>query len=485
MKKWTSFLGGISGGILVLLVYLLLEPNPQQLSLNQPINAVPVRKVLFDSDIASTDLTMAAEQSIHAVVHVKTKIQQAVNPFGWNPFFEFFYGGGAMQPSYHTQVSAGSGVLVRPDGYIVTNFHVIQGAQSIEVTLNNKKSYVAEVVGSDASMDLALLKIEDKDLPYVSLANSDLARVGEWALAVGNPFNLTSTVTAGIISAKGRDIDILQNDYNNGLPALEAFIQTDAAVNPGNSGGALVNIKGELIGINTAIKSNTGSYAGYAFAIPSNIVRKAVEDFIAYGAIQRGFLGVSWLDMSPDLAQKLKLPQAKGVYIQSVTQASAADKAGIQEGDVLTRVQGKEIDNLTQLQELIAQHRPGDHMSVEYLRAGRTYQAEVVLQNKMGSEKMDKMEAKNFLPDYGAYVQTLSAEELDMYQLPGGVRVSSLRPGIFQKIGIQEGFMIYRVNQKNVKGVEELFEVLKNVRGGVLLEGFYPDGTYKAYAFGK
>ena len=308
-----------------------------------------------------TDFTQAAESSVNAVVHVKTTY--ARQGYGVDPFFEFFFG--RPQQSAPAQMASGSGVIISEDGYIVTNNHVIDKAQVIQVVLNDKREFTATLVGTDPNTDIALLKIDATGLPVIPMGNSDELKVGEWVLAVGNPFNLTSTVTAGIVSAKARNINILNADMK-----IESFIQTDAAVNPGNSGGALVNTRGELVGINTAIASQTGSYTGYSFAVPTSIVQKVVSDIRAYGAVQRAILGVVMQEITPALQRERNLSTLQGVYVVQLLEGGAAQHAGIQEGDVITQVDAAQIKSSADLQEQIARHHPGDTVTVTVLRRG-------------------------------------------------------------------------------------------------------------------
>lgn len=321
---------------------------------------------------ATTDFTAAAELSVNAVVHVKTtySIRQTTS----DPLLEFFFGR-PLQQEQRVQQASGSGVIISEDGYIVTNNHVIDKARNIEVVLNDKRTYPATLVGTDPNTDIALLKIEDTGLPWIAFGNSDSLRVGEWVLAVGNPFNLTSTVTAGIVSAKARSINIISSDMK-----IESFIQTDAAVNPGNSGGALVNTRGELVGINTAIASQTGSYTGYSFAVPVTIVNKVVSDLKLYGTVQRGLMGVQIADITAEMKDRLNLTTMQGVYVGNVIQGSAADKAGLQTGDVIISIDDKIIDGTAQLQETVGQHKPGDVIQVQYIRNGQTRQTTLQLQ---------------------------------------------------------------------------------------------------------
>ncbi len=325
------------------------------------------------------DFTEAAEKSVHAVVHIKTKFTEE---YYSNPIYDFFFGVPSRRYEQVVPLSSGSGVIVSPNGYIVTNFHVIRNADIIEVTLNDKRKYKAQVVGVDKMTDLALLKIDAKDLPFLEYGDSDKLKVGEWVLAVGNPFNLTSTVTAGIVSAKARSLSVMSR-YG-----IEAYIQTDAAVNPGNSGGALVNTKGQLVGINAAIASNTGSYTGYSFAIPVNIVKKVVADLIKYGKVQRAFIGASIVDLNADIAKYLGIKETEGVYIYDLNPRGAAYEAGMQKGDIITKINNTDIKSLPQLQEQLAKYRPGDIVTFTVLRDGKTLTFEVKLKNVYGEDKI-------------------------------------------------------------------------------------------------
>ncbi len=351
---------------------LIIVPDNQQQTTNNSQPAVISRV----SSIGSTDFTNAAETSVNAVVHVKTTY--SVRQVTTDPVLEFFFGR-PLQQEQRVQQASGSGVIISQDGYIVTNNHVIDKARNIEVVLNDKRTYPATLVGTDPNTDIALLKIEEDNLPYLNFGNSDDLQVGEWVLAIGNPFNLTSTVTAGIVSAKARNINIISSDMK-----IESFIQTDAAVNPGNSGGALVNTQGELVGINTAIASQTGSYSGYSFAVPVTIVNKVVDDLKTYGTVQRGLMGVQIADISSELYKQKHLTTMQGVYVSNVIQGSAAAKAGLQAGDVITAINGRTIDGTAQLQETIGQHRPGDTIEVRYIRNGQTMQTILELQGIKG-----------------------------------------------------------------------------------------------------
>ena len=338
---------------------------------NAPISMASYSGQAAPQGIAPVDFTQAAERSVEAVVHVKTKYyrqQQYVDPF-----YQFFFGR-PKQSQQPSAMASGSGVILSNDGYIVTNNHVIEDANEIEVVLNDKRTFAAQLIGTDPNTDLALLKIEATDLPTIEIGNSDDLRVGEWVLAVGNPFNLTSTVTAGIVSAKARSINILNSDMK-----IESFIQTDAAVNPGNSGGALVNTRGQLVGINTAIASQTGSYTGYAFAIPTAIMQKVVADLRQYGTVQRALLGIRMLDITQQVKDQLSLESMEGVYVGEVISGSAADKAGMKAGDVIVQVDGRPINASSQLQEQIGRKNPGDQIIILVRRGHRSVSLQVTL----------------------------------------------------------------------------------------------------------
>lgn len=450
---------------------------------------------------APGNFTEAAAKTMPAVVHIKStqNVQQVRNndPFGGgnDPFHQFreffgddFFGGdlfgGGNQRSRDPQprVGTGSGVIISEDGYIVTNNHVIEGADEIEVTLYDKRSYIAKLIGTDPSTDIALLKVEDRALPTLELANSDDARVGEWVLAVGNPFNLSSTVTAGIVSAKGRNINILK-----GKAPIESFIQTDAAVNPGNSGGALVNADGDLLGINTAIATPTGTYAGYSFAVPANIVSKVVGDIKEYGIVQRGFLGISIRDLDGNLAKELELDISQGVYIDAVMPESSAEESGLEKGDVIIKVDNAGVNSAPELQEQIARHRPGDKVAVTVNRNGKDKVLYVTLKNKSGNTDVVTKGANAAILDLlGVDLATVGAAEAEELNIKGGVKITDLRPGkLTQATDIRKGFVILKLNDTYVSTVEEVIQLLSNKEGGVMMEGVYPDrpGLYY-YAFG-
>lgn len=454
----------------------LRNPNPVQY-VNMPGGARPE---------AGIDFTAAASTTVNAVVHVKTTYgAESFNgqgQQGYDPFRDFFFG----NPSPHPQMSAGSGVIISSDGYIVTNNHVIDKAEKVEITLNDKRTYIADVIGKDPTTDLALLRIKETGLPHLAYGNSDDVKVGEWVLAVGNPFNLTSTVTAGIVSAKGRSINILENDPENGLFPIESFIQTDAAVNPGNSGGALVTTNGQLIGINSAIASATGSYSGYSFAVPVNIVRKVVADLLEYGTVQRAFIGVSIRDIDSKFAEEKGFKSLKGVYVNGLTENGAASTAGIAEGDIILKVGEVEVNSVPELQGQIGRFRPGDKVMVTLRRSGKEVILPVQLKNQKGNTDLLKREvaAESVTTALGATFEQISKEDLKRLNIENGLRISKLNGGKLRSAGIREGFIITSIDKKRVSTVNDIQTALENKKGGVLIEGVYPNGMRAYYGFG-
>jgi len=425
---------------------------------------------------ALPDLTIAAENSVHAVVHIK--VTQKGNYSGSNNIFDYFFGdGNTPYQQMPPRQGAGSGVIISPDGYIVTNNHVIEGADEINVVLNDKREFKAKLAGTDPSTDIALLKIDASDLQVLKFSNSDQLKLGEWVLAVGNPFNLTSTVTAGIVSAKSRNIGI-----NPDQMRIESFIQTDAAVNPGNSGGALVNINGELVGINTAIASQTGSYSGYSFAIPSNIVKKVVADLREFGDVQRALLNVNIGDVNAEVAKKYNLDKIEGVFIGKVQPGGAAELAGIKDNDVILSVDDVSVNSSSELQEQISKHRPGDKVTVEIKRDNKKKLYNVTLRNKHGDTEIVKGDNPDDI--FGAKFVAVSDRDKEELGIRYGVKITELGNGKFQDTGIKKGFIITQVNKSPVSEVNELKRIIKNSRGGILVEGIYPNGEVAYYVFG-
>ena len=431
----------------------------------------------------SVDFTTAAEMSIHSVVNVKTTYPlQTQNQYLYDPFRDLF--GQRNQGQQEAPMATGSGVIISQDGYIVTNNHVVDGAEKIEITLNDKRSYTADIIGKDPTTDLALLKIKETDLPFINYGNSDNVKIGEWVLAVGNPFNLNSTVTAGIISAKGRNIGLLDNDPSKGQFPVESYLQTDAAVNPGNSGGALVNTKGELVGINSAIASNTGSYTGYSFAIPVNMARKVVADLLEFGVVQRAFMGVSIKDLDGNLAKEKSVNVIKGVYVDGVTEGGSGEEAGIKEGDVITKIGDATVNNVPELQEQITRYRPGNKIDVTLNRNNQEKVMTVVLKNKNGNTDVVEKPKVEVVSTLGATFEAVSSEEMKKLNIQNGLRITKLGAGKLLSSGIKEGFIITSVDKKKIDSVDDIKATLENKKGGVLIEGVYPNGMRAYYGFG-
>jgi len=470
----------IAGGVSSIVIYKTFE-KPQTVIQN-PHNFSEYNQLTSNKmDIVGNhvNLEMAAQQSVNAVVHVKTEV--LVNR-PTDPLYQFFYGGRSQQPELAR--SSGSGVLISDDGYIVTNNHVIENAEKVNITLNNKKTYEAEVIGTDPNTDLALLKIDEDNLPHLQYGNSEQVNIGQWVIAVGNPYNLTSTVTAGIVSAKGRDINILRNDPYSGMSAIESFIQTDAAVNPGNSGGALVASTGELIGINSAIKSNTGSYTGYSFAIPVNIVKKVVADLKEFGTVQRAFIGVSIRNLDDKLAEEIGSKNLNGVYINGTTENGSAAKSGIKKGDVIKKIGTKEISDVAELQEQISQFRPGDKVNIVVLRDEKEIKLPLILKNRKGNEDVISNADNKVLKLLGATFIEVDKKELKQLKINNGVKIDQLLNGKLRRVGIKEGFIVTKVNHKTVSTVDELTQAINKASNGILLEGIYENGRREYYGFG-
>ena len=415
------------------------------------------------------NLVDASARSTQSVVFVKTISEVDYRTGSW---MDWFFGG----PS--KSVSSGSGVIYSKDGYIVTNNHVINDATEIEVILG-KRTYDAVLIGTDPSTDLAVIKIEATDLPAIAVASSENVRVGDWVLAVGNPFNLTSTVTAGIVSAKGRSINILKDRF-----PIESFIQTDAAINPGNSGGALVNTSGELIGINTAILSQTGTYSGYGFAVPIDIVKKVVNDLINHGQVQKAFIGAEFIDIDSDIAGKLNLTNLDGVITSYVQSDGAADEAGLERGDIIMKVNERPIDNKTELEELMGYHYPGDKFRLEIKRGDKTLEREVTLLNSEGNTEVLKSSVY-YSEKLGVEFEKVSKVEKDLLKIENGVRVKKIRNGFFRQLEIPEGFIITNINNRPVETPEELANILEKIKGRVVIDGITSKGrrVYIPYRF--
>jgi len=485
----------ILGGGVAVGGYKLLEPAPVA---PQAVAADP--QVRYTSEMRSSpyavpealNFVAAAAAVTPAVVHVMTEYaaapadqrQQQMDPF-LRQFFgdqlDQFHG---QQPQGGGQGS-GSGVIIAANGYIVTNNHVIEKASKIEVVMDDKRKFAAELVGADPNTDLAVLKVKADNLPFVKYGNSDDVKVGQWVLAVGNPFNLNSTVTAGIISAKGRNIGILQRKDNMGL---ESFIQTDAVVNPGNSGGALVNLNGDLIGINSAIASHTGSYEGYSFAIPSSLASKVVDDLLKYKVVQRALLGVQIQEVDAKLASEKKLNTLNGVYVQGLSANSAAASAGLRMGDIITQINGVAVNTSSQLQEQVARFRPGDRIKVVYLRGGTTGTAEAVLRNATGTTAVVREEPASAPITYeGATISPVPAREQNALGLSGGAKISGIKGSNFRETGMADGFIITRIDKNVVTKPADVKAFLDEARNssGALVGGVYPDGRKAYYPIGQ
>lgn len=477
MKRFaTFFMAAILGSLCTIGAVEYFKKDEVALSY---IAETPVQHVTFTKDETGRevplDFTAIAEKATPAVVFIRSTQQNARQQNEIPEELRQFFGQrGPTGPS----VSSGSGVIISEGGYIVTNNHVVDNADVVDVTLNDNRTFKAEVIGADPDTDLALIKINTSGLKYLSFVNSDHSRVGEWVVAVGNPFNLTSTVTAGIISAKSRNINIINRNTAEGNIAIESFIQTDAAINPGNSGGALVDMNGGLLGINTAIASNTGSYNGYGFAVPSNIVSKVVEDLIKFGAVQRGWLGVSIASVNSEFVKKYSLEVNEGAYIQGFAEKSSARDAGIKEGDVVVKINETPIRSSSALIETVGSHRPGDKLNITVNRGGKEITYPVVLKNKAGNIDAVKAEDKSGYASLGAELQEVDAKELKALDLTNGVKISGLNNGKLSRYtDVREGFIVTKINDKPVKSVKEFNEVMKSKKTGdlVILTGTYAD----------
>lgn len=478
-KRALGYFGmAAAGGLLALGVHDRLSPSPSAAASSTV--EIPAQYVSMPTVggtvVEAADFTAAADKSIDAVVHVTTQAtvqRESIGSYFW----------GYAQPAPQQVRGAGSGVIISNDGYIVTNNHVVEKADKIQVHLNDKRKYDATVVGRDPSTDIALIKIDGKDLPTLSFANSDDVKVGQWVLAVGNPMNLTSTVTAGIVSAKARSINILQYDPDKDIFPIESFIQTDAAVNPGNSGGALVNTNGDLIGINSAIASTTGAYTGYSFAVPSNIVSKVTGDLKQFGSVRRAYLGVTISDIDQDMAKSLELTRLKGVYVKDVMEDGSAKAAGMRSGDVIVKVGALDVDNVPELQEQVGKFSPGDKVTVTLVRAGKEMAMDLTLLGRTGAEPATASNDVK-VPSLGAELAPATDEQLKALKLEYGVKVVRISGGKLRSIGIREGFIITKIDQKPMRDPKDIDRALDGRQGGVLIEGVYPNGMRAYYGLG-
>lgn len=419
------------------------------------------------------DLTYAAEITVHAVVHVRTK--STVGPQASNPIMEWFYGDRYSRP--REVRGYGSGVIISEDGYIITNNHVIDDAENVEVKLNDNRTFSASIVGRDPSTDIALLKVKAGNLPFVRYGDSEQLRLGEWVLAVGNPFNLTSTVTAGIVSAKGRSLGILDSDLK-----VESFIQTDAALNMGNSGGALVNTRGLLVGITTAIISPSGAFAGNSFAVPVSIVKKVVDDLRQYGEVQRAIIGVNIREVTQEDADKHKLDEVRGALVASVIPKGSAEEAGLKENDIIISFNGVPVATPSELQVQVGKKRPGDKANITYVRNGKQNTVPIVLKNVAGNTSVVTRETSSGVI-YGARLESLTSSDRKTFNIDYGVKVGDVNDGKFKDLGIKKGYVILSINGKRVNSASEVREATANESDLRSIEGIQSNGTYFSYSF--
>ena len=483
MKKGflTVLLSVLAGGLTAYGVVKATVPTPSDptnVVKDAAGNAVEYRTVnLADTDYP--DFTYAAESAVEAVVYVEVTVQNRQQYQTIDPFFRFFFGDD-FTPQLREQKGSGSGVIIRPDGYIVTNNHVVAGATAISVTLNNNEQYDATVVGTDPVTDVAIIKVNAEGLPTIPMGDSDALRLGEWVLAIGSPLGmqLRSTITAGIVSAKGRSMP-----DNSGEFKIESFIQTDAAVNPGNSGGALVNKKGELVGINTAIVSQTGAYSGYSFAVPVNIVKRVVDDLIDYGSVKRAMLGISMGTVDKKIADEMKLSAVSGVYINEVVKGSAAEKAGLKKNDVIIAIDGQKITDASSVQAKVGTYRPGDQADITFIREGKTEHANVVFQ--AAASENGQVDQDGSTVFYGARLKTADPDKLKALGLRSGVEIVSVESGKMAEAGAKAGGIITHVNEASVSNPEEVVTKAKKAVRAILVEGVDANGRKFYFGFGK
>jgi Do/DeqQ family serine protease len=479
-KNWFILIAALAGGLVGAATVSSLSSNSNFIG----SSPTPTRLVTSTGTLVGTPSFVEASANVlPTVVHIKnSRSETYVDPFYFDPF-DFFGGGNGLRQQKRDASSTGSGVIISTDGYIVTNNHVVQGAEKLEVTLDDKRVLEAQVIGTDPNTDLALIKVSASNLLACPWGNSDDVQVGEWALAVGNPFNLNSTVTAGIISAKGRDINIL-----NGQSKIESFLQTDAAVNPGNSGGALVNMKGELIGINTAIASRNGVYEGYAFAVPANLVKKIVEDLKDFGSVKRGYLGITVADINDKLAQDENLKVRQGAYVGGFSDNSPAREAGIKKGDVIVKIDGKGVKNRPTMMEMVSRKRPGEEIEVTVNRDGIEKNYTVKLMDETGASSLasssEKVESSSEL---GATFSGINSDDKEKLGINGGVKIVSITGGKLKMSGIKPGFIITKIQNQKVSEVKDIDRILTNTKSesALLIEGVYPDGRRAYYGIGR
>jgi len=485
--------------VITLAAYNLLGFNNRDVILNEasPIQQITGRLASMPGgpSAAPGDFSTAAEAVTPMVVHIRTTMTRTVRqqqvPDIFREFFGDEFGGGQRQPRRQQGQASGSGVIISKDGYIVTNNHVVQDADEVEVIMTDKRSFKAKVIGTDPLTDLAVIKVEANNLPAITLGDSDALKLGEWVLAVGYPLDLESTVTAGIVSAKGRRIGILDQNISktDAKPdsPVEAFIQTDAAINPGNSGGALVNLRGELVGINSAIASATGYYSGYGFAVPVSLVKKVSADLLKYGNVQRGYIGILPIELNSTVAKEKGAKIGRGIYVESVVEKGAAEAAGLKKGDVIVKMEGQPLDSDAQMREIIGRRRPGDVVNVTVNRDGTERDFKVELRNRNGGrdviKKSDVTAANTSLSTLGASFEELSAQEAKQLGVTGGVRVKKITDGKLAETDIEEGFIIVKANGKNVKTAKDLQTIMSTVKEGegLMLIGMYPNSSRMYY----
>ncbi len=492
MKKALLFLGVVAvaaaaGGVTSL---ALTRNNPQVEYITQEVERTPQLGAQFTAyqEGKYPDLTYAAENAVRAVVNIEVtqRVEMQQRSGGYDPFLEFFgfpqqqQRGGSQQPQYREQRGGGSGVIISQDGYIVTNNHVIDKASKLRVKLYDGGTYDAEVVGADPTTDIALIKIDKKNLPTIPFGSSDALRLGEWVLAIGSPFDLQSTITAGIVSAKARQLDVIPSEFR-----IESFIQTDAAVNPGNSGGALVNTHGELVGINTLIKSQTGSFIGYSFAVPESIVKKVVTDLKEFGVVQRAMLGVSFTPINQEFidskGKELGIKEVGGVYVASVQEGSAASEAGIRKGDIITDIDGVKLTEKVNLQEQIGKHRPNDKVKITVKRDGSVKHFDVTLRNRAGKAELLSKSNIDVVAELGGKFSDASQKLCKSLEIEGGVQVTAVSEGgLLSRARVRRGFVITHINDKQVLSQADLSKLIDKVSS---IDGVYPDGKSASYNF--
>jgi len=474
-KNLKTLLLGFTGGVLgALLIFQIVSPTFEQSISNNNLpptfaaykaDQIPEERI---SKLPEENFVKASKLSTESVVYIKTVSER----YGRTSWLELWLGGGgAMQ-----QVGSGSGVIFKENGYILTNNHVIDDADKIEVVIK-KRIYEAKLVGRDPSTDLAILKIDAENLPAIQIGSSKNVEVGEWVLAVGNPFNLNSTVTAGIVSAKGRELNILKSNF-----PIESFIQTDAAINPGNSGGALVNAEGELVGINTAIISQTGSYAGYGFAVPIDIAKKIANDIIEYGAVQKAFMGAEVTALTPENADKLDTDNLDGVVVSYLQQKGAAEKADIQKGDIIRNINGEKISSNADFEEKLSLRSPGDKLYLTIERKNKKLEKELILTNSENTTQLLKRDAF-FSNSLGAEFEAVPKMEQNLLNIGSGVRVVDVKNGFFSRLNIDEGFIITEINGNAVSDPKKLAEILEEIKGKVIIKGINKKGIKGYYSF--